>query len=221
MIQDAFQFDASFHKRIQKTIREFFSSIVKTHNRYIYIYIYEHTSRNTFHFRNNDSQGCVECINFDDKSIMAKYWPISSPWPFANCQRLLPLLRLSCCIMQFSLRFLLRLIPPNRTISLYKYVGRDMIYSCTTIFVIGRRRVVAALEDRNSVVSGSRIPSSLYTRWWTKADSVVASIDPLTRRNGAWIPWLDFIMEIVETIMDFKRNENISFIIKWKFVEQD
>lgn len=164
------------------------SSIVETHNRYIYIY--EHTSRNTFHFRNNDPQGCVECINFDDKSIMAKYWPISSPWPFANYQRLLPLLRLSCCIMQFSLRFLLRLIPPNRTISsLYKYVGRDMIYSCTTIFVIGRCRV--RRTKRESVVSGSRIPSSLcvlYTRWWTKPRFCrSASIDPLTWRNGAWI----------------------------------
>lgn len=186
-----FQFDASFHKPIQKTIRQFFSGKTRPlSKRTIDIYIYEHTSRNTFHFRNNDPQGCVECINFDDKSIMAKYWPISSPWPFANYQRLLPLLRLSCCIMQFSLRFLLRLIPPNRTISsLYKYVGRDMIYSCTTIFVIGRCRV--RRTKRESVVSGSRIPSSLcvlYRRWWTKPRFCrSASIDPLTWRNGAWI----------------------------------
>lgn len=44
-----------------------------THCRNAQYMIYENTSRNTFHFRNNDPQGCVECINFDDKSIMAKY----------------------------------------------------------------------------------------------------------------------------------------------------
>lgn len=122
---------------------------------------------------------------------MAKYWPISSPWPFANYQRLLPLLRLSCCIMQFSLRFLLRLIPPNRTISsLYKYVGRDMIYSCTTIFVIGRCRVVTAPEERNESLWCQGQGFLLRCAFCIRVDGQSLDSVALHRSmtwNGAWI----------------------------------
>lgn len=90
--------------------------------------------------------------------------------------------------MQFSLHFLLRLIPSNRTISLYKYVGRDMIYSCATIFVIGDRRVVTALEERNSFDRGVRVKDSFFVACFVhalmdKGDSVVASIDS---RSTKW-----------------------------------
>lgn len=62
-----------------------------------------------------------------------------------------------------------------RTISLYKYVGRDMIYSCATIFVIGYRARRTKLV--RSWCQGQGFLLRFVHALMDKGDSVVASID--------------------------------------------